>query len=139
MTDLHSTEIVDPDQITRSLVYKAPFTDLEAFVLVDIAKHTMEGASFYGALAKIGTDQMSRIVKKLVGLGYLHERKNPADRRFSQLGMTRAGLAALQEMVDNRGMGKSFPVGNVWIWEGDPEPTWIGPRPKPERKPKPED
>ena len=61
------------------------------------------------------------IVKKLVGLGWVFERKNPEDRRFSQLGMTEEGKAALYEWAANH-YGKrpgTFTIRGVKVWEGE--------------------
>jgi DNA-binding MarR family transcriptional regulator len=122
-------EFLEPDAIIRSLEYQAPITDTEAFVLVEIAKKPMESPTYYGNLRRLGPDMMSRIVRKLVGLGFVYERKNPSNRRFTQLGMTPAGLAALQEMVDHR-MARSMPLRNLWTWTGEGDPVRVGPDPK---------
>jgi DNA-binding MarR family transcriptional regulator len=71
---------------------------------------------------RIGADKdvMSRIVKKLVGLGWVFERKNPEDRRFTQLGMTGRGQEALYEWAANRYCkpAGTFRIEGIQVWEG---------------------
>jgi len=113
-----------PDLVEESF-YTDPLSAAERRAMLVIATNPKIAPKEIGD--RIGTEKevMSRIVKKLVGLGWVFERKNPEDRRFTQLGMTKAGERALYEWAANRHSKKvgTFEIRGVSVWTGDDEPT----------------
>jgi len=68
------------------------FTDMRALRLLAIGPTTVTGVS---ARLQVDLSRASRHLGHLDGLGLLHRRADPSDGRFSQVGLSEAGVRAL--------------------------------------------
>lgn len=119
------TEFLTTDQILSLPRWQDPLTEQERKALIQIAANPKIGPKEVGESIRAEKDVMSRIIKKLVGLGLLFERKNPDDRRYTQLGMTEAGKAAMYEWVAykfNKRPG-TFRIEDIFVWTGEDTPS----------------
>lgn len=107
--------------------YVDPLNRKERMAIIVIAKLPTISPKQVGDLIGAKEDIMSRIVKRLAGLGWVMERKSQKDRRVTQLGVTAKGLEAI---YDHLAASKALERGtfeknlNLRPWEGeefDPE------------------
>src|SRR4051794_1758205 len=82
--------------------YSDPLNEQERKAFNMIATSPRITSKEIGEAINVEKDMMSRIVKKLVHMGWVFERKNPEDRRYTQLGMTKKGEAAMYEYIAKR-------------------------------------
>jgi predicted transcriptional regulator len=104
--------------------YTDPLNELERKVFTLIAATPRITSKEIGEKIGVEKDMVSRVVKKLVLMGWVFERKNPEDRRFTQLGMTKKGEGAMYEYVVARYHKRpgTFKINGIRVWTGEDEP-----------------
>jgi len=107
--------------------YTDPLNDPERRAFNVIAMTPRITSKEVGEIIKVEKDMVSRIVKKLVLMGWVFERKNPQDRRFTQLGMTEKGEDAMYDYVAARYHKRkgTFRINGIYVWTGQDEPDPI--------------
>jgi DNA-binding MarR family transcriptional regulator len=100
--------------------YKDPLTPQERRAITVIARNPRIGPKELGDQIGATKDVVSRVVARLVKLGWVYERKNPEDRRFTQLGMTKAGERGVYEWAAHENHMKlgSFKITDIHVWTG---------------------
>jgi DNA-binding MarR family transcriptional regulator len=114
------TEFLTTRELLSQPKWEDPLNQQERAALLEIGRRAGLGPKEVGEKIGAEKDMMSKITKKLVKLGFVFERKNPEDRRYTQLGMTKAGERAMYDWVQykyNKPPG-SFKIKDIEPWEG---------------------
>lgn len=118
------TEFLSSDELLSQPKWEDPLNAQERKALLEVSKNPTIGPKEVGQIIGAEKDMMSKIMKKLVRLGFVFERKNPEDRRHSQLGMTKRGEAAMYEWAayTYKKTPGSFTIKDIRVWEGEGDP-----------------
>jgi len=101
--------------------YRDPLSGNERDVFLRIAMSPGTTTTQVAEQANIATEMVSRITKKLIGLGWVIERVDTQDRRIKRLGMTQAGYESLRDhFAHETGKNReSIRVTGVHVWNPD--------------------
>jgi DNA-binding MarR family transcriptional regulator len=108
-------------EMKKIIRYRDPLQKPEREVFVEIAGNPRITAKEVAERTGLNPDVVSKAIKKLVTNSWVFERKNPQDRRQTQLGMTPQGDQAMHEWLANVQGRKpgSFRITDIRVWTGN--------------------